>query len=371
MRRFRRWQAIGVVVAILLSGLTAVTAGAALSRTEDVDCALRYVAGGDSVVWGKDADDREQKRYSRQLLDEHLKLSPGPWCEYNTSQETATTDDYVAKPSPSQQAEAWNKRPRLVTLTLGRQNSGIVEHVTTCLQNIKDHDFIEANVCALGVLANTGAWDELSKDLAEILNTYKVQMDGNPDMVVAITGYFNPYPSATKVATKIPTFCADLVDTIPTCTIRWVLLPPALVTLDQVVKKLNQTISDVVQRFHQSSQGRFVFVNPYEKFKDHCTEMKVTIKTKVYHPKATVHDHNAGCSNSWIASDKKDGTKTPFLYLTPAVTGVLIFASQTTKAMGVHPNDKGHDCISDLIWDAVKHKLDVPKPPPDETICEG
>lgn len=370
MRRLRRSQAIAVVMAILGGGLALVTAGAHLSGADDVDCALRYVAGGDSVTWGKDADDNEADRYSRQLLEEHLKPSPGPWCEYNTSQETATTDDYVSQPSPSQQAEAWNKRPKLVTLTLGRQNTGIVNHVTTCLQQIKDHDFPEANVCALAVLANEPAWDELSRDMAEILNTYKVQMAGNPDMVVAVTGYFNPYPSATSVATTIPTFCTQLVDTIPTCLIRWVFLPPALVTLDQVVKKLNTKIADVVQRFTQSSQGRFVFVNPYDKFKDHCTEMQVTIKTKVYHPTNTVEDHNTnetnfGCSDTWIESDDKSGTKTPFLYLTPAVTGVLLVATQTTEEMGIHPNEEGHDCISDLVWEAVKNKLGVPEAPKD------
>jgi hypothetical protein len=367
MRHLRRWHAIGLAVALLTSGV-AVIANTTLSSADDVDCALRYVAGGDAVTWGKDADSREEKRYSRQLLEEHLKPAPGPWCEYNTSQEKVTTDDYVQQPSPSQQAEAWNKRPRLISLTLGRQNSGIVEHVTDCLQKIKDHDFPEANVCAITVLAHPTAWDELGKDLAEILNTYKVQMAGNPDLVVAVTGYFNPYPAATDVATKIPAFCAQLVDTIPTCTIRWVFLPPALITLDQVVKKLNKTIEEVVQRFTQSSQGRFVFVNPYDKFKDHCTEMQVEIKTKVYHPTNTVDEHNTnktnfGCSSTWIKSDGKKGTKTPFLYLTPAVNGVLLLATQETTEMGIHPNEDGHDCISDLIWEATKHKLGVPEDP--------
>jgi hypothetical protein len=337
----------------------------------ETDAALRYVAGGDAVLqWTGNSDDPgEDDRYPEQLLSEHLQTAPGPWCLWNTAADPTTTADYLTGGSPNQQALANDLRPRLITLTLGRQNSSIVEHVTTCLQKIKDHDFLEANTCALQVLANQGAWDTLSKDLADILNRYKVQMAGNPQLVVAVTGYYNPYPRSTSVATKIPQFCANLQDTIPTCTIRWILLPPALVSLDQVVRKLNTTIETVVAPFTQSSQGRFVFVNPYEKFADHCTEMDVEIKTTVYHPPNTVHKHDSskdfGCDDPWIASDGQDGTKTPFPYLTPAVGGVLTLATQTTKGMGIYPDTDGHDCIADLIWEATKNKLGVPEAPKD------
>ena len=40
--------------------------------------------------------------------------------------------------------------------------------------------------------------------------------------------------------------------------------------------------------------------------------------------------------------------------------------------MGFNPNAKGHDCISDLIWEAVKNKLGVPEPPAqDSEVCDG
>jgi hypothetical protein len=336
----------------------------------DTDAALRYVAGGDAVVKGVDADD-ETDRYSDQLLKDHLQKAPGPWCLFNTAlEELATTDNYLHKnlsTGETQQAMAHDLRPRLITLTVGRQNDTINDHITKCLQNIKDHDFLDANTCALAVLADTSAWDTLRNELSDILNRYKVQMAGNPDLVVAVTGYFNPYPRATSVATKIPEFCMKLEDTIPTCTIRWILLPPALITLDQVVKKLNETISAVVHEFTQSSQGRFVFVNPYDQFADHCTKMEVEIKTTVYHPPNTVHKHDSkkdfGCDDPWIASDGKDGTKTPFLYLTPAVTGVLTLATQTTKGMGVNPNKDGHTCISNMIWNQVVNLLGIPEEP--------
>jgi len=382
MRFRRRGVAIGLAVPILASGLA--LAGARIAAGENTgDCALRYVAGGDGVVEGKHADNPSTERYSTQLLEEHLKKQqptnvwPGPWCEYNTSKDKATSDAYQHEGSPTQQSEAWNKRPTLITLTLGRQNSTIIDHVEKCYKNVKDHDFLDANTCALAILANTQAFETLRNDLAVILNDYKVQQDGNPNLVVAVTGYFNPFNSATNVATKIPTFCTDLQDTIPTCIARWVLLPPALITIDQVVKKLNETIEFVVKQYFISSQGRFVFVNPYEKFKGHCMQMNVEIKTKVYHPKSTIHNHdsdeNFGCDkdDSWIASDKEPGTKSPFLYLTPAVTGVLILATQETKDMGFNPNKKGHDCIAQMIWEATKHKLGVPeKAVPEGDVCK-
>jgi hypothetical protein len=191
-----------------------------------------------------------------------------------------------------------------------------------------------------------------------------------------VTGYYNPYPSAIDVLAKVPGFCADLVDTIPTCTIRWILLPPALVVLDQIIKRLNTTIKGVVDQFDVASQGRFFFVNPYAKFKDHCMKMQVDIKTQVYHPTNTVDKHDAsedfGCSSPWIIDDDHKGTKTPFLYLTPAIDGVLILATQETTGMGIYPNEDGHDCISDLIFEAknmagqlLKNKLGIAKPAED------
>ena len=380
MRKLKRRRTIGLVVLVAITGMVAVTQTLPLGAEDADTCAFRYVAGGDSVANGIEVDSKdtasEEKRYSRQLLNEHIRTASLPGCEYNTSHDPATTDTFVKDvvyEGLSQQGAAWKQDPRLITLTLGRQNSTIVDHVEKCFKQVKDHDFLDANVCALNVYANPAHWEKLKKDLDSILNTMKIQMDGAPsDIVVAVTGYFNPFPAATDVATKIPGFCAQLQDTIPTCIARWVLLPPALITLDQVVQKLNTTIKEVVDKFSTGSQGRFFFVNPYDKFKSHCMEMKVTIKTKVYHPTNDVHNHdtsetNFGCSTTWIGTDHEDGTKTPFIYLTPAVTGVLIQATQTTKKMGIYPNEDGHDCIADLIWEATKVRMGVQEAP--QTPC--
>jgi len=110
-------------------------------------------------------------------------------------------------------------------------------------------------------------------------------------------------------------------------------------------------------------------------------KMEVEIKTKVFHPPNMVHDHNSpkvnfGCSDPWFV-EGSDGTKTPF-YLDPAATGILIQRSQTTSGMGIHPNEEGHTCISDLIWEwdtpepgvtPLKWKLGVAEPP-NSSICE-
>lgn len=406
MREWQRNTLLGVLVAVLLLGAPVLGSTPGADRPAapaadgelpepDPDCstdiARRYVAGGDGVVHpAKDTDEEhstDTDRYPDQLLKKLQEKHPGPWCEFNTMDEvtdgstmTVTTDEYRTSGDPTQQSQAHSLRPHLITLTLGRDNSGIQQHVTTCMDQIRDHNFIQANACALAVLANVPAWDKLERDLAGILGKYEVQMAGNPNLVVAVTGYFNPYPQALDVTTKIPGFCAKLVDTIPTCTARWVLLPPALVVLDQVVKKLNTTIEGVVDKFETHSRGQYFFVNPYEKFKKHCMVFHVKIETKVYHPTNTVDQHDSeedfGCKNgSWILDDG-DTSRFPPVYLIPAVNGVLIYFAQTTTKMGLYPNGDGHKCIAGLIYEAktaddllLKHKLGIAEEAKDPEGC--
>ena len=53
-------------------------------------------------------------------------------------------------------------------------------------------------------------------------------MAGRPQLMVAVTGYPEPVPEVARRRREIPQLCVPLIDTIPTCTIRWVQLPPAL-----------------------------------------------------------------------------------------------------------------------------------------------
>ena len=338
---------------------------------------LPYVAVGDGVPYGaKKVDDTnaitEAERFPEELT-KLLQAASFPFCLHNVSQGETTTDDYQDEDTDlgfTQQSLVHDLRPRLVTVTLGREQDLIREHIDRCMTLIKNHQFIEANACALAIYTS-GPWKKLNDDLADILNQLKVQLDGNPRMVVAVMGYYNPYPRATDVATEVPGFCAKLQDTIPTCTIRWMLLPPVLVTMDQITKKLNSTIEEVVKKFALASQGSYYFVNPYDAFEKHCMKLETEIKTTVYHPTNTVHNHDSkndfGCDDEWMESDGDDGNLPPWHYLPPAVTGVLVNTTQTTTGMGAYPNEKGHECLAKLVynatngWEPLKQKLGIPE----------
>ena len=133
----------------------------------DSNIFIPYVAGGDGVVHGdKDLDeskdftdsDRYSELLTKMLVDKHF-----PYCLFNTSRQSTTTDDYQDEDRDdgfTQQSKAWDLRPTLITLQVGRENDSIKEHISTCLDQIKDHRFIEANACALAVLADIGAFDE-------------------------------------------------------------------------------------------------------------------------------------------------------------------------------------------------------------------
>jgi hypothetical protein len=349
---------------------------AADRRAEAQGCGLRYVATGDDVPAGHDVS--ESERFPNHLVDDHLKKW-GVWCEYDVAKNGTTS---VTEISGGQLAQTWNYRPDLITLTIGEQNTTIVNLITSCFDKVKDHDFAGANSCAAAILGNTTLFSNLNLNLTTILQQYRLILAGRPTLVVAVTGYPNPFPKASDVPLKIAELCVPLQDTIITCTIRWVQLAPALLLIDQVFQKLNTTISDAVKPFTIGSGARILFVNTYDKMRDHCMKMEVEIKTTVEHPEeeGAVHQHdspkvNFGCSDPWfVAGD--DGTAMPN-YLDPATPGILTNKSQTTSGMGVYPNDSGHRCISDLIWELdtpepgvtpLKWKLRVPESP-DSNIC--
>jgi len=337
---------VGLVVLVVVSASDQPTAHAAAG------CRI-YVAAGDHYPAGHELND-DSKRFPERLLADRIK-APG-WCLFNIAKNETTSASYI---TGGQRSQAWNDRPDFATITLGEENSTVINLVTSCFDKIKDHDFTGGNVCAATILGNSTLWTNLTNNYTTILSDYRLMMSGRPQLVVAVTGYPNPYPKELDATAAIPQLCVPLIDTIPTCTVRWAQLPPALVTIDQVFLKLNATIKNAMAPFVAGPNGyRFVYVDTYTKMRDHCMKMEVSFKTTVEHPEESgaVHQHdspvaiNVGCSDPWYVAGS-DGTAIP-TYLDPAAIGVLVNKSQTTKGMGVHPNEAGHKCIADLVWEA-------------------
>ncbi len=238
-----------------------------------------YVASGDDVTNGK-AMDANASRYPEKLLADKIK-APG-WCLYNQGKNGQTSATYI---TGGGLASAYNMRPDFLTIQLGEQNSTIVNLVTSCFEKVKGHDFSGATACASQILGNSSLWTNLRSNYTTILQQTRIMAAQRPQLVVAVVNYPNPYPQSTDVVDEIATLCVPLVDTIPTCTTRWSQLPPALLALDKVFQKLNQTLKESVAPFQAAPNGsRWVYVDTYPRFKDHCMTMKVTIKTKVEHP---------------------------------------------------------------------------------------
>ena len=356
--------------AVTVGGLT--LGGPDVTETASAAVGCRsYVASGDDVVNGKELDDNTT-RFPEQLLADHL-VAPG-WCLYNQGKNGTTTSTFI---SGGPMSSAYTMRPDLHTITLGEQNKPAVDLIDSCFSKVKDHDFAGATACATAVLGNTSLWSGIKNNYTTILATDKIMAAQRPGLVVAVTGYPNPYPRAEDVADEIVELCVPLIDTIPTCTTRWAQLPAALLALDQAFTKLNTTIKESLAPYQAGPNGwRYVFVDVNPKFEDHCMTMKVQIKTKVEHPEQSgaVHQHdsptvNFGCSDEWFV-EGSTGRALP-TYLVPAALGVRVEFSQTTEGMGVMPNADGHQCIADAIWEAdtidpgttpLKWKLGYPEP---------
>jgi hypothetical protein len=320
-----------------------------VATAEAAGC-LIYVAVGDDVANGHDLND-DSKRYPEQLLEDHL-ISPG-WCLYNQAKNGQTTQTFI---NDGGLANAYNKRPDLITIQLGEQNNPALKLVGDCFDKVKDHQFLDATSCAAGILANVSLWDNIKKNYTTILQMTRIMQSQRPKLVTAVVNYPNPYPQSTDVISPYTQMCTNLVDTMPTCLIRWSQLPAALTMIDQVFQKLNQTLKESLATFQTGPNGyRWVYVDVYPKFKNHCMTMDVSIFTTVYHPPSTVEPHNStnnhiGCSSEWF-TETYHGFRLPD-YLPPASNGILLTYTQTTSNMGKYPNGDGHQCIADAIWEA-------------------
>jgi len=349
----RRRLAIGgaVLMVAALSAVALLAASDPSPAAAQAGCRI-YVASGDDVTNGRQMNDNS-KRYPEVMRDQYLK-SPG-WCLFNQAKNGQTSSSYI---TGGGLASAYNMRPDLLTLQLAEQNNKIVNLVSDCFDKVKDHDFSGANICAALILADSTVWNDLRNNYTTTLQFTRIMAAQRPGLVVAVVNYPNPYPQSLDVIPGIVQLCVPLIDTIPTCVARWAQLPPALLTIDQVFQKMNQTLQDAMKPFQAGPNGsRWVYVDTYTPFKGHCMKMEVQIQTKVEHPEQSgaVHIHNSptvnfGCSSNWFVEGDQGNAKPN--YLLPAALGVLIEWSQTTKNMGAFPNANGHACIAEAIWEA-------------------
>ena len=343
----RRALAVGAAVVLAVTGLV-VGAGNRVPQAF-AGCNI-FVAAGDDIPNGHDLSD-DSSRYPEKLANDHL-VSPG-WCLYNQGKNGQTSSDFITGGGLS---NAYNMRPDLLTIQLGEQNDPALKLVGDCFDKVKDHQFLDASSCATQILANASLWDNMKKNYTTILQQTRIMTFSRPKLVIAVVNYPNPYPQAQDVVGPFSLMCAQLVDTIPTCMQRWAQFPPALLVIDQVFQKMNQTLKDALAPFQAGPNGyRWVYVDVYPKFKNHCMSMKVSIFTTVYHPPTTVDTHNStdnqiGCSDNWF-TETYSGNRIPD-YLPPASIGILLTYTQTTTSMGKYPNADGHQCIADAIWEA-------------------
>ena len=158
----------------LLAATSMVAAGALLdpggSVVQAQDCARRYVSSGDDIPFGHDVSDTE--RFPNHLIEDHLKKW-GPWCNYDIAVNGATSSAVI---SQGQLAQTWNYRPDLISLTVGEQNTTIVNLVSTCFDNVKDHDFAQATARRDSAIRHSGWVDQQPHDDPAV----RVIMAGSP-----------------------------------------------------------------------------------------------------------------------------------------------------------------------------------------------
>ena len=356
----RRLAAVGALAVLLMGATWSPAAPGGVQAAQAAGCRL-YIAAGDDIPAGHDLND-DDKRYPDQLLKDHL-VSPG-WCLYNQGANEQTSLKFITEGGL---ANAYNKRPDLITIQLGEQNSPIVDLIKSCFDKIKAHNFSGAMGCASAVLANQTAFDDLKKNYTTILQMTRIMQSQRPQLVTAVVGYPNPYPQVdAELSGKIVQLCVGVIDALQSCLQRWLQLPIALTLIDQAFQKLNQTLKDAVASFQQGPSGyRWVFVDVYPKFKGHEMKMDVTLKLdQVCHfcgiPSAQYFDNhssekNLGTDDPWwiegsTGRDFPDYLMIPSQIVAPPV--VILRVSQTTEGMGQWVDKDGMKCISDAIWDA-------------------
>ena len=347
-----RLGALGMAFVLATSVFTVSSASAPLADAA-AGCRI-YVASGDDVTNGKAMDDNAS-RYAEQLIADHIK-SPG-WCLFNQGKNGQTSSSYITGGGMS---SAYNMRPDFLTIQLGEQNATIVKLITDCFDKVKDHDFSGAQ----RVRCRDPGQQQSSGRTSRTTTRRSCSRPGSwprsdHSSSSAVVNYPNPYPRSLDVIDEIVTLCVPLIDTIATCSIRWAQLPPALLVLDQVFVKLNQTLKDSMAPFQAGPNGsRWVYVDTYPDVRGPLHDDEGQDQDQGRAPRGERSGPRPRLSRSQfrLLDDVVRGgfrrhgqAELPRCRPRPASS---IEWSQTTKGMGVYPNKDGHQCIADTIWEA-------------------
>jgi lysophospholipase L1-like esterase len=309
---------------------------------------LLYAAAGDSVANGQDLVTGQP--YRDHLLQDHLLslgFSQAPACYLHTAQNGASTRNYLeggidlfGNSQIAQRGPVLNFGPNLITLTIGADDNALPTLLHSCMQLILAGNITGpggAVACEQQILNDASSWNVTTFRLTNILQDYRqLLLPSRPNLVVAVTNYYNPLPDHLDAQT-IQAYCSQAPNYIyeAACKSRLPQFNAVLSVESSIISRLNTTVAQVVGTVGAQSPGHFVLVDISKKFIGHCT---VIDYTQVY-PDGTSETGNLGCGEdqTWIAPNQSS------------------FGASTHA--GVHPNEKGHECIADLIWVAVRGTL--------------
>lgn len=339
---------------------------------------FQYMATGDSIPSGvdlgtscdndPDCPGAPEKAYPEKLKQ---KLDGFSVSLHNIACSGATTIQYLdgeygyGEPDLCAQAasrrgqlmEAVSAEPDLVTVTVGVDDFVLSRLYDApepfgCVQNfLLRGDFPGALKCERDILNDKEAWDGLRARLEMILGRYAHEMTSNSRLVVVVTGYYNPVP--THVELPVP--WKQLCDGLSACRGPVRDMNKALLLGDKILRKLNyDVIEPAVSRYWSSTGGRIIWADLYGQFEGQCIPISLTFDVTVKGLTQNYGPYNVGCAESerWIAP-REAFSHTTTLVSRRNLTVNLTIATDD----GVHPNEEGHQCIANAVWEGVKEQL--------------
>jgi hypothetical protein len=149
-----------------------------------------------------------------------------------------------------------------------------------------------------------------------------------------------------------------LIDTIITCTVRWVQLPPALELLDQAIKKLNTTIQNAVKPFTPSprrprADSSTSIPTPRRAITAMKMEVEVQDQGRASEEDGAVHDHdspskvNFGCSESLVRRRRRRHQDSVLSVPIDPAGPSCSRKAKRRRGWACTRTTTGHKCISD------------------------